>query len=180
MPALGCLFQDDLNEMYINPDIKTFYWYSWFFTNLLIYLMYGGSMPLMYPLGIMFFILNFYVEKLLFCRFYRKTFEFDESLPYHSVKLMKWAIFIHMLMNCFMFTDKRLMVPENYTTEMHYRPLLEPPDRFFARRYDDLHSLSVIYVFLGVTILYIFYSTCIRPCCNLCKKCGERKRALNF
>ena len=72
------------------------------------------------------------------------------------------------------------MVPENYTTEMHYRPLLEPPDRFFARRYDDLHSLSVIYVFLGVTVLYIFYSTCIRPCCNLCKKCGERKRALNF
>jgi hypothetical protein len=180
MAALGCLFQDDLNEMYINPDIKTFYWYSWFFTNLLIYLMYGGSMPLMYPLGIMFFILNFYVEKLLFCRFYRKTFEFDESLPYHSVKLMKWAIFIHMLMNCFMFTDKRLMVPENYSTEMHYRPLLEPPDRFFARRYDDLHSLSVVYVFLGVTVLYIFYSTCIRPCCNLCKKCGERKRALNF
>jgi len=102
--------------------------------------MYGGSMPLMYPLGIMFFILNFYVEKFLFCRFHRKTFEFDESLPMYALSLMKWAIFIHMLMNCFMFTDKRLMTPNNYSTEDHYRPKLEAPNLFFMRRYDDLHS----------------------------------------
>lgn len=180
MAALGHLFQDDLNDFYVNPEIKTFYWYAWFFTNLLIYLMYGGSMPLMYPLGILFFFLNFYVEKFLFMRFYRKTFEFDESLPFYALSLMKWAIFIHMLMNCFMFTDKRLMVPKDYTTEMHYRPNLEHPVRFFQRRYSDIHSQSVLYVFFGVCIIYLFWRTCIKPCCNLCKRCGERKRALNL
>ena len=98
MPALGHLFQDDLNEFYLNPVIKVFYWYAWFFTNLMVYLTYGGGMPLMYPLGILFFILNFYVEKFLFCCFHRKTFGFDESLPNRSVKLMKWGIFLHLLM----------------------------------------------------------------------------------
>lgn len=137
-------------------------------------------MPLMYPLGIVFFILNFYVEKFLFCRFHRKTAEFDMSLPFYSIKLMKWALFVHMLMNCFFFTDKRLMVPDNYSTEEHFRPKLEAPSKFFERRYDDLHSQSVLYLFVGVSAVYLFYVTCIRPCCNLCKKCGERKRALNL
>ena len=90
----------------------------------MVYLMYGAVMPLMYPLGIIFFILNFYCEKFLFCTFHRKTFDFDESLPFHAVKLMKYALFVHLLMNCFMLTDKRLLVPENYTTEIHYRPPL--------------------------------------------------------
>jgi len=137
-------------------------------------------MPLMYPLGIIFFILNFYVEKFLFCRFHRKTAEFDVALPFYAVKLMKYALFIHMLMNCFFFTDKRLMVPNDYTTEDHYRPKLEAPNRFFERRYDDDHSRSVLYLFVVVCAVYLFYVTCIRPCCNLCKKCGERKRALNL
>lgn len=135
-------------------------------------------MPLMYPLGILFFILNFYVEKFLFCRFHRKTFEFDEQMSFYSIKLMKYAIFIHMLMNCFMYTDKRLMVPLGYNTEMHYRPMLEPVNLFMMRRYDDLHSRSVLYLCFGIVLLYLFYRTCIQPCVNLCKKCGERKRAL--
>lgn len=137
-------------------------------------------MPLMYPLGILFNILMFYVPKLLFTRFYRRTPEFDMTLPFHSIKLLKWALFVHMLMNCFFFTDKRLMVPDGYTTEEHFRPKLEAPGKFFERRYDDLHSQSVLYLFVGCIAVYMLYVTCIRPCCNLCKKCGERKRALNL
>ena len=84
-------------------------------------------MPLAYPLGILFFILMFYVNKFLFTRFYRKSFGFDETVPFYSIKVMKWGLFFHLLMNCFMFTDKRLMVPPDYTTEEHYRPVMESP-----------------------------------------------------
>jgi hypothetical protein len=169
-----------LNAFYLNPPIKTFYWYAWFFTNLCIYLTYGGALPLMYPLGVIFFMLMFYVNKFLFTRFHRKSFGFDETVPSYSVKLMKWALFFHLLMNCFMFTNKRLMVPPDYTTEEHYRPAMEAPPIFFQRRYDTLSSQAVIYVFLLVIVLYIFYRTCIQPLVNCCKRCGERKRAFKL
>jgi hypothetical protein len=176
MLALGHLFQDDLNEFYLNPVIKVFYWYAWFFTNLMVYLTYGGGMPLMYPLGILFFILNFYVEKFLFCCFHRKTFGFDESLPNRSVKLMKWGIFLHLLMNVFMYTDKRLMAPVGYDTDQHYRPTLEPPAAFFRRRYDNLPSQAVLLVFVGVCVLYIIFATCIRPCSQLVRENKAKRR----
>ena len=45
------VFQDDLNELYTGKLMEVFYPYSWFFTNLLIYYMYSGGMPIMYPVS---------------------------------------------------------------------------------------------------------------------------------
>lgn len=129
-------FQDDLNELYTGRLIETFYPYSWFFTNICIYYMYCGAMPFMYILGFFHFLICYWVWKWLLFTYFRKSFNFDELVPMYSVKLMKYAVFVHLLMILFMYTNKRLLTPDGYTTQIHYRPPKEPPHRFFRRRFD--------------------------------------------
>lgn len=178
--VMSHLFQDDLNAFYTNPVIKVFYWYAWFFTNLLVYLTYGGGMPLMYPLGVLFFFLMFYVCKFLFLRFYRITFGFDESLPLYAVNLMKWAVFFHLMMNAFMFTNKRLLTPPIYNPEIHYRPDNEPAPRWFRKRYSSLSNLSVAAVLVAVIILYLIWRFMISPIIACCRKREKMQKALRM
>jgi len=77
--------------------------------------MYGGGIPLMYFLGFLHFVCGYLAYKFLFVNFYRKSYGFDEEIPLYSVRLMKWAIFLHISMNLFMYTNKRLLTPDEYT-----------------------------------------------------------------
>lgn len=160
--------------------IKVFYWYAWFFTNLLVYLTYGGGMPLMYPLGILFFILMFYVCKLLFLRFYRRTFGFDERLPLHAVRLMKLAVLFHLLMNVFMFTNKRLLTPPIYDPDVHFRPAKEPAPRWFARRFDSPSNLAVLGALVLVSVLYLIWKCLLMPIINCCRNREKQLKAMRM
>jgi len=77
-PETKNLFQDDLDLLYTNSPIAVFYPYSWFFTNFLVFMTYGGSMPIMYILGIIHFILAYLSYKFLFVWHNRIAFGFDE------------------------------------------------------------------------------------------------------
>ena len=93
-------------------------------------------MPLMYVLGFFHFVICYWVWKWLLFTYFRKSYNFDEIVPLYSLSLMKYAILVHLLMILFMYTNKRLLTPEGYTTSVHYRPPKEPPHRFFQKRHD--------------------------------------------
>jgi hypothetical protein len=171
------MFQDELNELYTNKMVEVFYLYSWFFTNLLVYLMFGGSMPIMYILGSIFFLLSYLSYKFLFIDYYRKSYGFSEEVPLYSVKLMKWAIFFHLLMILFMYTNKRLLTPKVYDKQVHYRPPLQPPDQFFERRYDTDSNRIVLLVVISLMVFYIFWRWIVLTCYSICQiRIARRKR----
>lgn len=117
---------------------KIWYFYSWFFTNLLIYFLYGGGMPLLYFFGVLFFGSSYLVGKYAFFTWNQKAFGFNaENVALYSVSLMKWALLFHMGMTLMMYSNKRLLTPSVYTTEMHFRPKAEPVAEFFRRRFSN-------------------------------------------
>ena len=136
-PVTKCVFQDDLNQLYSGKLVKVFYIYSWFFTNAFVYYAYAGGIPLMYGIGALHFGASYWCYKYLFFRFYSVTFGFDDQIIRYSITFMKWALFFHLLMNLFMYTNKRLLSPDNYNPDEHYRPPLETTHKFFYRRYDS-------------------------------------------
>lgn len=157
--------------------IETFYPYSWFFTNILIYYMYCGAMPLMYVLGLFHFIVCYWVWKWLLFTYFRKSYNFDEMVPFYSLALMKYAILVHLLMILFMYTNKRLLTPEGYTTKTHYRPPKEPPHRFFRKRYDIDSTQFVLWFCIAIFGAYIFYKCIILVIWRLCQNAKERRKA---
>ena len=127
----------DLNELYKGPLAKVFYIYSWFFTNAFVYYTFGGGLPIMYAIGSMHFLLSYFAFKWLFLRYYSVTYGFDEQIIGYSITLLKWSMFFHLLMILFMYTNKRLLSPSDYTPEEHYRAPFESPKEFFTRRFDS-------------------------------------------
>lgn len=154
--------------MYTGKLIETFYPYSWFFTNICIYYMYCGAMPLMYVLGFLHFLVGYWVWKWLFFTYLRKSFNFDEMIPIISVSLMKYAVFVHLLMILFMYTNKRLLTPKDYTTEIHYRAPKEPPHRFFRKRYDIASTQVVLWMCVSIIACYIVYKFIIMVIWRMC------------
>ena len=120
-PETKTIFQDDLNELYLNKLVQCFYIYLWFFTNFLIYYSYSGSMPLMYGLGALHFFLAYLSYKFLFIDFYRISYGFDDDIPKYALGLMKYGILFHLVFNVFMYTNKRILTPSVYDTDIHYR-----------------------------------------------------------
>lgn len=88
-------------------------------------------MPLMYLLGFIHFVCGYWAYKFLFVDFHRRSYGFDEEIALWSIYLMKWAIFFHLLMNLFVFTDKRVLTPPEYNPYIHFRPAGEPVGQFF-------------------------------------------------
>lgn len=146
---------------------EVFYPYTWFFTNFAVYLTYGGGMPLMYLLGFIFFLVSYICYKWLFVDFYRKSYGFDEKIPVYSVKLMKYALFAHLAMNLFMFTNKHLLTPSDYDTDMHYRPSMEPTGQFLRKRFDTPSAKIVLYFTLGISVFYVFYKCIVLTCMSI-------------
>ena len=162
-PETQKIFQDELNELYLNKLCEVFYLYCWFLTNYLVYLTYSGTMPLMYGLGALHFILAYLCYKFLFIDFYRTSYGFDAEIPFYSVRLLKWGLFLHIMFNIFMYTNKRILTPEIYDPLIHYRPPMEPPGRFFRRRFDIFSSRSVLYFSIAIFICYCIYKCICLP-----------------
>lgn len=126
-----------MNTLYMGSLAKVFFVYSAFFTNLLVYYMYGGGIPLMYGFGAIFFTLAYIAYKFMFVSFHQITYGFDHYIPILSISMIKWALLLHICMVLFMFTDRRLLTPPNYNEEIHYRPPSEDTGEFFRRRFKD-------------------------------------------
>jgi hypothetical protein len=166
-----------LNELYTGRLIETFFPYSWFFTNLMIYYMYCGAMPFFYILGFLHFTICYWCWKWLLLRYFRKSYNFDEMVPMYAVTLMKYCILVHLLMILFMYTNKRLLTPLGYTTKIHYRPPKEPPHRFFRKRFDIDSTLVVLYVSITIVACYLIYRFVILVIWQICQNAKERKKA---
>ena len=176
----GLIFQDDLNEVYSNKPVQVFYIYSWFFTNYLVFMTYCGSMPLMFVFGILHFWLAYLSYKFLFVWYNRATQGFDVLIPLYSVKLMKWGLLLHLLFNTFMFTNKRLLSPTDYTLQEFYRPRGEAPGSFFSRRFDIFPSVVVVLVLVGVSVAYLVYVFILVPIGKCAANEIARRKAKNL
>ena len=67
-------------------------------------------MPLLYPIGTLFFFLTYWFDKVSLMRYYQKTKEFNEELPISSVKLFKYAIIIHFMLSGFLYSSSGMLI----------------------------------------------------------------------
>lgn len=95
-------------------------------------------MPILYLIGFLTFLIQFWVYKYLLIRFYRKTVSFDQELPFFTIYYFRIGVLMHCILSLFIFTEKNLIsarysnfenIPLGWTT---YSEVLEgsPFDRF--------------------------------------------------
>ena len=90
--------QQDLNKIYTGPQIRIGIRSAYTFVFIFVILMYSSTIPLLYPIGMMFFFITYWLEKFFFFHYYQKSTEFDEELPIKSLMLIKYAIILHIVL----------------------------------------------------------------------------------
>ena len=128
----------------------------------------------MYFLGAIHFLMGYLSYKYLFIDFNQKTYGFDEEIPLYSVRMMKFGLLFHLLMNTFMYTNKRVLTPAKYDRDIHYRP---PGGKGMGARFDTTPAFIVLMVTILTIVLYLVFLTIKLTCIRMVELQKARKRA---
>lgn len=99
------MLQEDYEEMYIGPEFLIDQRYSIVMCIAFTVMTYGIGMPLMYPIGMMFMISVYWVDKYLFLRFYRKPPMYDVVMNQTCVSIFNYSIVIHGMISLYVFSN---------------------------------------------------------------------------
>ncbi|KAL9185465.1 hypothetical protein ACHAXT_003242 [Thalassiosira profunda] len=94
--------QEELNEYYRGPAFKLNYRYSQVLVTLYVCWMYAISMPLMPIFGAVSCYLSYWVDKFLFCNFYRTPPMYSDEMGKRCTSLLGYLVILHMGMSLWM------------------------------------------------------------------------------
>ena len=142
--------------------------------------MYSSGLPILYPLGMVFYIILYWVYKGLILKYYQKTTSFNERLAIDSISYIKYGLVVHMLVGGFMYTNSRILSSSNELKLQQisdYVNLIK--NRYFNDRFSTAYSQLYAAVFIVIIIIYLFKSVIINffgsivyriLCCTCCMK----------
>jgi len=73
--------QADLEAMYMGPTFLGEKVFSRMMSTLLVLLTFSGAMPVLYMIGVIFYSMTYFVNKVVLFKFYQKTITLNRVLP---------------------------------------------------------------------------------------------------
>lgn len=100
--------QEDLNEFYRGPNFRLNYRYSQVLVTMFVCWMYAISMPLMPMLGAISCYISYWVDKFLFCNFYKAPPMYSDAMGEKSTILVGCLVLLHTLMSMWMLGSEEI------------------------------------------------------------------------
>jgi hypothetical protein len=85
------------------------YSYSDMLTMIGVTFLYGAGNPILYAFAALYFIVTFWVEKLLILKFYKKPIAFDSHLASSTVGWFKYILIAHMIFTYLQYSNAALL-----------------------------------------------------------------------
>mmetsp|Transcript_38812 Transcript_38812/g.58995 ORF Transcript_38812/g.58995 Transcript_38812/m.58995 type:complete len:99 (+) Transcript_38812:172-468(+) len=83
-----------------------------------------------------------------------------------------------MIMGAFMYSNKRLLTPSDYTTDDHYRPKGGLGNNFLDRRFGNSQAFTVALVVIVILFFYLFWKMIIKTILTVLQLRKERRRKM--
>jgi len=122
--------QDRLNEAFLGPEFHMDARYAQMLVNFFICFMYMSGMPLMTWIGFACFFIQFWVDKFLFCNFYRTPPQYSDTMGKMTTQYVGYSIIVHLLMSIWMLGNKAIFESKSFDRqgdisqfEQSYNPL---------------------------------------------------------
>mmetsp|Transcript_9056 Transcript_9056/g.13500 ORF Transcript_9056/g.13500 Transcript_9056/m.13500 type:complete len:1091 (+) Transcript_9056:834-4106(+) len=141
--------QDELNQVFIGPHFQLNYRYAQILVNFYICWMYSISMPIMTFLGAVIFYVSYWVDKFLFCRFYRTPPMYSDDMGKFSTKLIGVSVVVHLMMSIWMLGNQKIFRSKSFKDDSTYEPIPDIPGESPALQ--QVHLLPI----LSLLIVYI-------------------------
>lgn len=107
--------QEELNNVYLGPPFRLNYRYTQLLVNFYICWMYAISMPILPIIGFLSFFCSYWIDKYLFCNFYRIPPKYSDKIGSRSTSLIGYAIVLHILMSCWMLGNSQIFPGEYFS-----------------------------------------------------------------
>lgn len=109
LPRTKQLRQKDLNNLYTGGQIEAGEKFALTYTAITIFLGYSLGLPVLFPLAVVFFFMQYWFNKILLMRYYEKTYEFNEELPIHTTSFGYLGIFINIIFSIQKLANTRML-----------------------------------------------------------------------
>eukprot|EP00753_Platysulcus_tardus_P008360 PLAT15919.1.p1 GENE.PLAT15919.1~~PLAT15919.1.p1 ORF type:complete len:1334 (+),score=543.12 PLAT15919.1:95-4003(+) len=101
--------QRQLDDLYQGPQFNLASRYATVLNTVFVSLMYSGGLPLLPMLALLAMVVMYWVDKWLMLRVYNKPPRFDESLNEAAIDALPWAVLIHLVITCWMFSTPGML-----------------------------------------------------------------------
>lgn len=92
--------------------------------------MYSVGLPLLYPITFIYFVIDYWANKILLMRYYQKTNQFNEELPINSKSLLFLSVFLHLVLLRVVMDTSNIFQPSNIGEEN-------------LKTYKDIHEVKL-------------------------------------
>jgi hypothetical protein len=177
--------QEELNDSFKGPEFQLNYKYTQVLVTIYVCWMYAISMPLLPVLGALSCYITYWVDKFLFCNYYRTPPMYSDSMSKTSTSLLGYLVILHLVMSLWMMGCEEIFQGEPLSGQKH------PTQLGYGIRSSTLgetllkeHLLPLelaLFVFVAGTLVSNISSTFIGKICEFlrCLFCmtGEKVRA---
>jgi hypothetical protein len=104
--------QEELDQLYTGEIFLGEKTFSRMMSTFFVIITYSSGMPVLYLVGILFFVMTYAINKVLIFRFYQKSLTLNRVVPLKSMEFLSTALFMHMIIGSFMLTNPTLFKTE--------------------------------------------------------------------
>ena len=140
--------------------------------------MYASSMPILPIIGTITFYVSFWVDKFLFCNFYRTPPKYSHDMERDCTALIGFGIILHIFMSCWILGNDEVFTGELYrgsydTSKLRLRGIM------LKKHILPLELIALIFIlgYLAKRILQVFDFTLTKFLrCLFCLKSSNVKK----
>jgi uncharacterized membrane protein YsdA (DUF1294 family) len=99
------ILQRDYEQRYTGEEFEFETMYAVLIAQIFIVMTYSAAMPFLYLTLPIFCFVMYWTEKYLFLRFHKNVPLYDTSTVVNAVKIIEWAVPLHVIMGLLMFTS---------------------------------------------------------------------------
>ena len=165
------VLQIDLNTLYEGAEFDLADKYVKVLAFTFVCFMYSGGVPLLLPVLVIYLILQYWVDKWLFMRYYKIPPKFNLSIHNRAMQIMPYALYLHILMSLWFYTTPELYPVVIVGTSNSYSQV-----KVYDRIFSD-NGFVYLLILIIVVVYFLFQETILTL---VCRRCCNRKIDLDL
>jgi hypothetical protein len=105
--------QRELNALLLGPPFRMAVRYAEMMSSIFVIFMYSAGMPILYLVGACQMLVNYWLDKFFFLRYYRKPPRFDEKIGRRASGLFPYAIMLHLCTALWMYGNPVIFLSDS-------------------------------------------------------------------
>ena len=103
------LIQEDYEDINSGNTFGIEYRYANLLFVLGVTFLYSSGMPILYPIAAAFFIVSYWVDKILLIHFNRKPIQLDSYVPKRTLEWYKFILLMHVVSGTLMYANSNIV-----------------------------------------------------------------------